>query len=156
MHKLVKTYFHNDSKAQETETNIWMYFIVYYTDCMLNKNWVHLSTSLLQNYVLWLQVPMNYLIFMEILDTRTCVCKNIPCRLSINMWYLWLFLSKRKVYKTLPMSLSSERTSLSFRPQQFSGLFNTWNEDKNLVNNKVFDKKLFKLFLFYLPIWYLA
>lgn len=38
---------------------------------MYKRKLVHLSTNLLQNYVLWLKVSVSDLIFMEILDTST-------------------------------------------------------------------------------------
>lgn len=45
--------------------------------------------------------------------------------LCLNVRFRWALKSKWRQRKTLPMSLSSERTSLSFSPQQFSGLFST-------------------------------
>lgn len=47
------------------------------------------------------------------------------------------------------MSLSSARTSLSFRPQQFSGLFSTWIKNYIGYLDTLKDKKVFRVFIKY-------
>lgn len=39
---------------------------------------------------------------------------------------------RQKLWEDVPTSLSNERTSLSFRPQQFSGLLSNWNQHKHI------------------------
>lgn len=45
----------------------------------------YLPINFLQNYVLWLNVSVNYFIFMEILDTRTYICKQKEKTSHMNM-----------------------------------------------------------------------
>lgn len=105
-----------------------------------HKVTVYLSTDILQHDVLGFEVSVDDLVLVQILDPGAWSGKQkILLRESAERRRS----ERRRKSQDIPTSLIKESTSLSFRPQQFSGLLSIWNPRKD--NSYILGVTLHKL-----------
>lgn len=105
-----------------------------------HKVTVYLSIDILQHDVLGFEVSVDDLVLVQVLDPRAWSGKQtILLRESAERRRS----ERRRKTLDIPTSLIKESTSLSFRPQQFSGLLSIWNPRKD--NSYISGATLHKL-----------
>lgn len=78
--------------------------------------------DVLQHNVLRFEISVYDLVLVEILDTRSCGHQTALFTQRHNLSEPGGCVAGGQLWQDVPTSLSNDSTSLSFRPQQFSGL----------------------------------